>query len=107
MVFVSKLSDYFLKSMSFIAEVEHKGTHYDLFSPSIEFLMLLDAGNPVVQVGARSKHFVWSIKYTNIYYIAMWYYLYLVKAPFMLGKGFGSNPSNTLTPHQCHLYDQK
>ena len=54
--------------MPFIAEVEHKGTHYDLFSPSIEFLMLLDAGNPAVQVGARSKHFVWSIKYANIYH---------------------------------------
>jgi hypothetical protein len=25
----------FLKSMPFIVEVEHKGTHYDLFSPSI------------------------------------------------------------------------
>jgi hypothetical protein len=68
MVFVSKLSDNFFKSMPFIAEVEHKGTHYDLFSPSIEFLMLLDAGNPAVQVGARSKHFVWSIKYANIYH---------------------------------------
>ena len=56
MVFVSKLSDNLL-SMPFIAEVEHKGTHYDLFSPSIEFLMMLDA---------RSKHFVWSIKYANI-----------------------------------------
>jgi hypothetical protein len=93
MVFASKLSDNFFKSMPFIAEVEHKGTHYDLFSPLIEFLMLLDAGNPAVQVGARSKHFVWSIKYANIYYIAMWYYLYSVKAPFMLGKGQHPNPS--------------
>lgn len=55
--------------------------------------MMLDAGNLVVQAGARSKHFVWSIKYANIYYIAMWYYLYSVKAPFMLGKGFGTPPT--------------